>query len=64
MKGKFYEKWQGGYIYICGMDVPTLKLVLRPILTVTSVYNTGEIGDIFGLHLFGPMVIFSPMVSV
>ena len=33
-------------IKICGMDVPTLKLVLRPILTVTSVCNTGETGDI------------------
>ena len=28
------------------MDVPTLKLVLRPILTVTSVCNTGENGEI------------------
>ena len=29
-----------------GLDVPTLKLILRPILTVTSVWNTGENGDI------------------
>ena len=28
------------------MDVPTLKLVLRPTLTVTSVCNTGETGNI------------------
>ena len=28
------------------MDVPTLKLVLKPILTVTSVWNTGETSDI------------------
>ena len=27
------------------MDVPTLSLFLRPILTVTSVWNTGETGD-------------------
>ena len=27
------------------MNVPALKLVLRPILTVTSVQNTGETGD-------------------
>ena len=31
----------------CGMDVPTLKLVLRPMLTVTTVWNTGEIGDMY-----------------
>ena len=28
------------------MDVPTLKLVLKPKLTVFSVWNTGETGDI------------------
>ena len=28
------------------MDVPILKLALRPILIVTSVWNTGETGDI------------------
>ena len=28
------------------MDVPTLSLFLRPILTVTSVWNTRETGDI------------------
>ena len=28
------------------MDVPTLSLFLRPILTVASVWNTGETGDI------------------
>ena len=28
------------------MDVPTLKLVLSPILTVLSVWNTGETGDL------------------
>ena len=28
------------------MDVPTLYWVLRPILTVTTVWNTGETGDI------------------
>ena len=33
-------------IEICGMDVPTLKLVLRPKVTVSSVCNTGETGDI------------------
>ena len=27
------------------MDVPTLRLFLRPILTATSVWNTGETGD-------------------
>ena len=29
------------------MDVPTLKLILRPILTVTLVWNTGETVDIY-----------------
>ena len=29
----------------CGMDVLTLRLVLRPILNVTSVWNTRETGD-------------------
>ena len=29
------------------MDVPTLKLVYRPILTVTSVCNTEEKGDTY-----------------
>ena len=33
-------------IWYYGMDVPTLNLFLRPILTVTSVWNTGETGDI------------------
>ena len=28
------------------MDVPTLSMFLRPILTVTTVLNTGETGDI------------------
>ena len=28
------------------MDVPTLSFFLRPILNVTSVWNTGETGDI------------------
>ena len=31
------------------MDVPTLSAFLRPILTVTSVFNTGETGDINSL---------------
>ena len=30
------------------MDVPTLKLDLKPTLTVTSVWNTGETGDTNG----------------
>ena len=30
-----------------GMDVPTLSLCLRPILTVTFVRNTGETSDIY-----------------
>ena len=29
------------------MDVPTLSKFLRPILTVSSVLNTGETGDIY-----------------
>ena len=28
------------------MDVPTLNMLLRPIFTVTAVWNTGETGDI------------------
>ena len=31
------------------MDVPTLSAFLRPIITVTSVFNTGETGDINSL---------------
>ena len=40
-----YIEWSYNNIY--GMNVPTLKLVLRPILSVTSVWNTGETGDIY-----------------
>ena len=29
------------------MDVPILRMCLRPILTVTAVWNTGETGDIY-----------------
>ena len=29
------------------MDIPTLSMFLRPILTVTTVWNTGETGDIY-----------------
>ena len=29
------------------MDVPTLNLFLRPIITLTTVWNTGETGDKF-----------------
>ena len=29
-------------------NVPTARLLLRPILTVTSVWNTGETGDMNG----------------
>ena len=31
------------------MDVPTLSTFLMPILTVTSVWNTGETGNMFYL---------------
>ena len=34
------------FIYQCGMDIPTMSSFLRPILTVTSVWNTEETGDI------------------
>ena len=36
-----------------GMDVPTLSLFLRPILTVTSVWNAGETGEIYSLKWLG-----------
>ena len=32
-----------------GMDVPTLSTFLIPILTLTTVWNTGETGDIYGV---------------
>ena len=38
-------------------NVPTLKLVLRPILTVTSVCNTVETGDIYQCALFSAKYI-------
>ena len=43
------------------MDVPTLKLVLRPILTVTSECNTGETSDI---HTWMKNVILEPFKRV
>ena len=40
------------FIYY-GRNVPTLSMFLRPILTVTLVWNTGETGDIYAPYLNG-----------
>ena len=40
------------------MDVPILKIVLRPTLTVTSVINTGETGGIYLWQTFWPYKAF------
>ena len=32
---------------MCCLDVPTLNTFSRPILTVTTVWNTGETGNIY-----------------
>ena len=45
------------------MDVPTLDWVLRPILTVTIVWNTGETGDIFTVSIFKVNVTTVPPPS-
>ena len=33
-----------------GMDVPTLSTFLRPILTVTTVWNTGKTSEIYPIE--------------
>ena len=35
--------------YYSRMDVPTLSMLLRPILPVATIWNTGETGDIYAI---------------
>ena len=44
--------------YFYGMDGPIIDLVLRPILTVATVWNTGEIGDIYYIVLYKQFLAF------
>ena len=47
------------------MDVPILILFLRPILTVTSVWNTGETGDMYnGVSKTPIEVLVKPMSAL
>ena len=43
------------------MDVHTLNTFLRPILTVTSVWNTGETGDIHSTGLLRKVYWICPI---
>ena len=45
------------------MDVHTLKLILRPILTDTSVWNTGETGNINGEAYEKLLIVNTQLVS-
>ena len=46
-KGFVYKAHQDCISYLI-MDVPTLRMFFSPILTVASIWNTGETGDMFG----------------
>ena len=54
----FYYLQQLIYFGFYGIDIPRLNTFLRPILTVASVRNTGEPGDINkpALHTHQPSI--------